>query len=167
MAERRSSVAIYQQFAGQVKFAIKLAKRPKRISSLKAHAAKASLGAGKLEKAKAYSEELLEEAGDTGPDAIHYGNTVLGRLALQGGDLPQAKEHLLESGRVSASPVLGSFGPSMVLANELLEKGETEVVLEYFDLCEKFWKHQPERLEAWKKAVKAGSKPDFGPNLSR
>jgi len=55
----------------------------------------------------------------------------------------------------------------MVLANELLEKGETEVVLEYFDLCEKFWKHQPERLEAWKKAVKAGSKPDFGPNLSR
>ena len=151
----------------QFEFAIKLAKSPKRISSLKAHAAKASLGAGKLEKAKAYSEELLEEAGDTGPDAIHYGNTVLGRLALQGGDLPQAKEHLLESGRVSASPVLGSFGPSMVLANELLEKGETEVVLEYFDLCEKFWKHQPERLEAWKKAVKAGSKPDFGPNLSR
>jgi len=59
MAERRSSVAIYQQFAGQVKFAIKLAKRPKRISSLKAHAAKASLGAGKLEKAKAYSEDLV------------------------------------------------------------------------------------------------------------
>ena len=153
----------------QIELAIQLTESPKKLSTLKVSAAKAAMRAGKSKMAKSYGEQLIANAADAtdSGDAIHHGNTILGRLALQGGDLPQAKEHLLESGRVSASPVLGSFGPSMVLANELLEKGETEVVLEYFDLCEKFWKHQPERLDDWKKAVKAGSKPDFGPNLSR
>lgn len=50
----------------------------------------------------------------------------------------------------------------------LLEKGQKDAVLEYFELCEKFWKYPPDmkKLERWKAAVEAGITPDFGTNLS-
>ena len=64
-----------------------------------------------------------------------------------------------------------SFGPTMVLAKELLEEGEKDVVLQYFDLCEKFWIAGPanpgNKLKEWREVVKAGGVPDFGMNLSR
>ncbi len=52
----------------------------------------------------------------------------------------------------------------MTLAKELLEKGEKDVVLEFFDLCARFWKYQP-RLSEWTATVKQGGIPDFGANL--
>ena len=54
----------------------------------------------------------------------------------------------------------------MTLAKELLEKGEREVVLEYFDLCAKFWElERDKKLKKWKSQVEAGKTPDFGANL--
>jgi hypothetical protein len=53
----------------------------------------------------------------------------------------------------------------MSLAKELLEKGETDAVLKYFDLCRKFWGKGGERLDKWTQEVKAGIAPDFGANL--
>ena len=38
------------------------------------------------------------------------------------------------------SPQLNSFGPIMSLAEELLEQGEPDTVLEFFAECRKFWK---------------------------
>ena len=52
----------------------------------------------------------------------------------------QASRHLIESAQTEGSPVLCSFGPRMVLAKELLGRGETEVVLQYLKLCSAFWK---------------------------
>jgi hypothetical protein len=98
--------------------------------------------------------------------ATHVGNLVLGRLALQGGDVGKAREHLLAAGRVSGSPVLKSFGPNMLLAKELVERGERETVVEYFHLCGKFWEHEGGKLGRWEAVVKQGGTPDFGPNLS-
>ncbi|MEM8947647.1 MAG: RNA polymerase subunit sigma-24, partial [Planctomycetota bacterium] len=63
------------------------------------------------------------------------------------------------------SPQMDSFGPNMTLAKELLEKGEKEVVLEYFELCRTFWDMGHGRLDQWAKDVKAGNTPVFGPNL--
>jgi hypothetical protein len=60
---------------------------------------------------------------------------------------------------------MNSFGPNMSLAKDLLEKGEREVVLEYFELCRKFWKLHTGRLDDWSRDVKAGRIPDFGANL--
>ena len=54
----------------------------------------------------------------------------------------------------------------MILAKELLEKGERDIVLEYFDLCSKFWEMDQGRLNAWRAAVKQSKIPDFGPNLA-
>jgi hypothetical protein len=77
-----------------------------------------------------------------------------------------AKRHLLQAATISAAPALNGFGPNMSLAKELFERGEAETVLEYFDLCKKFWSRDRGKLQAWSKLVKAGVAPDFGANLS-
>ena len=133
------------------------------------NAARSAMAAGHTEKARGYAEQLLKEPGKANEagGAIHCGNTILGRIALQKDSVVKAKEHLLASGRISSSPVLGSFGPSMSLAKELLEKEETEVVLEYLELCEKFWNRPNalKKLKQWTKDVQEGVVPGFGHNL--
>jgi hypothetical protein len=134
--------------------------------------ARAAFEAGQWDKARAYATELLQAA--TLPDyfhsqdgdAAHYGNFVLGRLALRSGDVETAKHHLLESGRTQGSPVLCSFGPSMTLAKELLERGEQDTVIEYLRLCTNFWETDDHQAEQWIYAIEHGDVPDFGANLN-
>lgn len=133
--------------------------------------AKAALKAGEVEKAAGYANESLKAAARFPKDwnhgnAIHHGNNVLGRIALKQGDLKLAADYLLKAGTTPGSPQLGSFGPNMSLAKELLEKDQREPVLQYFELCRKFWKMGGERLDQWTKDVKAGQAPDFGGNLA-
>ena len=133
--------------------------------------AKAAFAAGDLEKARKYATELLGpgmegKGGGNAGDACFQGNTILGRIALREGKMDEAKKCLLASGQTKGSPVLGSFGPSMILAKELAEKGETDVVIQFFDLCRKFWPGGTDRLDKWTKDVKAGVPPDFGTNLA-
>lgn len=145
---------------------LRLAKSETDREKVLSDAAKLALEAGEVAKARGYAEEVLEKAGrgkGADGDGIHQGNLVLGRVALRAGDVEQAKRHLLASARTKGSPVLGSFGPNMSLAKELLEKGERQVVLDYFALCGLFWKD--EELEAWTRKVEAGKIPDFGANL--
>ena len=133
-------------------------------------AAKESFNRGFYDEARQYALELRELAPKLARNvnsgqAVQDFNLVLGRLALKDGQMEQAKAHLLAAGHSSGSPVMGSFGPNMSLAKDLLEKGETETVLQYFDLCRAFWKSHPEKLDRWAAEVKAGSIPDFGANL--
>lgn len=90
---------------------------------------------------------------------------MLGRLAFRGGDIARAKAELVEAGRTRGSPQLDTFGPSMGLAKDLLERGERAAVLEYFELCSKFWEMGAEKLAAWRAAIERGDVPDFGANL--
>jgi len=55
----------------------------------------------------------------------------------------------------------------MTLAKELLQKGEKDVVLNYLELCLKFWKSGKDRLHKWSVVVKDDKIPDFGRNLNR
>jgi hypothetical protein len=128
--------------------------------------AKAAFEAGDHPKARAYAQELVTTPGDSRGDAVHIGNLVLGRLALAAGDVDAAKSHLIESANTPGSPVLGSFGPSMTLAKELLDRGEREAVLRYLELCSKFWKMGVQRgvLPGWIEEVRRGGCPDFGPS---
>ena len=71
--------------------------------------------------------------------------------------------HLGKAALAAGSPALGSFGPNMRLALELLQRDEREVVLEYFELCSKFWPR--DELNEWAALVKVGGIPDFGANL--
>ena len=98
-------------------------------------------------------------------NAIHKLNIVEGRIALQKGDIKEAKKHLILAGKTNGSPQLNSFGPNMSLAKELLERKQSEVVIEYFDLCKRFWESDLSKLEEWKETVQEGEIPDFGANL--
>jgi hypothetical protein len=131
--------------------------------------AKAALAADKPQKAKEYAEKMLSQnrPGWNYGNNIHYGNIILGRVALAVGDLGEAKKRLIEAGKTPGSPQLNSFGPSMALAKELLEKGEKDVVLEYFELCSKFWKSGKSRLHKWSVEVEEDKIPNFRTNLYR
>ncbi|WP_372895090.1 hypothetical protein [Stieleria sp.] len=133
-------------------------------------AAKNALKKGKTEEARKLAEELLRRAQTQREDwnygnAIQDGNQVLGRLALATGDIAEAKKRLLASVDSQGSPQMNSFGPNMQLAKDLLAANEKQVVLEYFDLCRKFWKLGVDRLDAWTEAVENGETPDFGASL--
>jgi TonB family protein len=129
--------------------------------------AKAALDAGAAEKAAAYANELLAAAAQHPEDwnygnAVHDGHTTLGLLAIRQGEVDKASQHLLESAPIAGSPQLNSFGPSMSLAKELLDKGERGAVLQYFSLCRTFWKMGAQSLDAWSEAVRNGKTPNFG-----
>jgi hypothetical protein len=131
--------------------------------------AKAALAAGETGKAASYANEGLTEAAAhpiwAGGDAIHQGNIVLGRVALQQGNLEAAKERLLAAGITKGSPVLGSFGPNMALAKDLLTRGERTVVLQYLGECKQFWKRDNGRIDQWSAEIQGGVIPDFRANL--
>ena len=135
--------------------------------------AKTAFDAAEYEKARQYADALLGRSQSKQPtgfepsDDIHAANLVLGRLALRDGDITEAEAHLLAMGRVSGSPVLGSFGPNMQLAKELLERGDRQPVLTYFDECAKFWTFGQAKatLATWTAEVKQGRIPDFRGNL--
>jgi hypothetical protein len=123
--------------------------------------------AGELDKAKASAELCLAQI-ETLPfkdSAIHDCNLILGRVALRRGELKRAGEYLLAAAGVEGKGPLSSFGPNMMLAQELLEKSQRAVVLEYFRLCGKFWAYDRGQLALWTEQVKAGEIPHFGANL--
>ena len=133
-------------------------------------AAKQSFIVGKTQDASKYATELLNLANRFKTDwnygnAIQDANLVLGRIALKEGRTEEAKSFLLASGRNNGSPQLETFGPNMSLAQDLLEKGESTTVLQYLELCHKFWKMEEGKLDRWTKQIKKGKKPNFGTNL--
>jgi hypothetical protein len=100
-------------------------------------------------------------------NAIHFGNTVLGLLALVDDDTCVAIEHLRKSGETSGSPQLNSFGPTMHLARELMRKGESAAVAEYLEQCRRFWKMGSAWLDIWQEKVARGAVPTFFMHLYR
>jgi tetratricopeptide (TPR) repeat protein len=133
-------------------------------------AAKESFVAGRTDDARKYAQEILallpKFKGDWNyGNAVQDGNLVLGRIAVREGRVDEAKRYLIEAGKSPGSPQMNSFGPNMSLAKDLLEKGERDVVLEYFELCRKFWKMGQEDLDQWTSDVRTGKVPDFRANL--
>ena len=132
--------------------------------------AKESFEVGKIEDARKFATELLALAPSYESDwnygnAIQDGNLVLGRIAVREGRIEEAKQYLLAAGKSKGSPQMDSFGPNMSLAKDLLEKGERDTVLQYFELCHRFWRMDYGKLDDWSQEVKAGKIPNFGANL--
>jgi len=135
--------------------------------------ARAAFDASEFEEARNCALELLEKVSSADVatssaidgNAVHNANLILGRLALHVGEVEQAKRYLIASGKTSGSPNLCSFGPNMSLAKDLLEHGEQETVLRYFDLCRVFWELHGDLLDQWTQEVRAGKVPEFGANL--
>jgi len=133
-------------------------------------AAKTSIETGHYMKAENYANELLHLASSYKDDwnlgnAIHDANMILGMVALKKNLIETAKTYLLKAGGAPISPQLKTFGPNMMLAKALLERGEKETVIEYMTLMKAVWKYDDGRLESWISAIKGGGKPYFGDNL--
>jgi hypothetical protein len=132
--------------------------------------AHAAYAAGEWARAEGLAGEALDAARHgvfwwTG-DAIPQGNIVLGRLALRENRIDAARKYLLAAGKAPGSSNLGAQGPAMQLAKDLLDRGDTATVLEYLDLCGQFWTANRGKLQEWIVLIRAGLKPDFGPNLN-
>lgn len=152
--------------------ALQVAKNEKERFYALDDAAKESLNVGKKDEAKTYADELaslMDKYKDDGNygNAVQDVNIVRGRLALAGGKIDEAKADLIKAGKSPGSWTMNSFGPNMSLAKDLLEKGQRDVVLEYFDLCRRFWSTNMNegQLDQWSRDVKAGKIPKFGANL--
>jgi len=133
-------------------------------------AAKASFVVGNIDDARRFAMELLELApkfrGDWNyGNAIQDGNLVLGRIAVREGRIGEGTQYLLAAGKSPGSPQMNSFGPNMSFAKDLLEKGERDIVPQYFELSRRFWKMDVGKLDSWTEEVRAGKIPDFGANL--
>ena len=133
---------------------------------------KAAFAAGDMKKAGLYANKLLEAGMKPGYEkrrgtALHQGNLILGRIALKQGKKESAKAFLIKAGRMPGGATFGGFGPNMALAKELLEAGEQAVVIEYLQICKKFWPYDRKKgkLDRWIKTIRAGKIPKFGGNL--
>ena len=166
-AQRRSadSASIAGRALEHLRRAYELAGSDPERTFLLEGLATAAFRAGNYGDARTYADAMLTApaTGRNDESHIHKANIVLGRVALAENDVVTAKHHLLAAGKVSGAPTLGSFGPNMQLAADLLERGEEEVVLEYFELCSNFW--PSDKLKDWAALVKGGRTPDFGANL--
>lgn len=132
---------------------------------------KTEIKTGNYHQANAFAKELLSISekfkGDWNyGNAIHDANMVLGIVALKRNMVEKAKDYLIAAGQAPTSPQLKNFGPSMMLANALLEIGRTECVITYLELVKKIWKNDKGRLDSWISSIKGGVKPYFGANLN-
>ena len=91
--------------------------------------------AGQYDKAREYAEAALHDnsGGWNQGNRTHWGHLTLGRIAFAEGNIEEAKHRLIAAAMIQGSPQLNSFGPDMTLAEELLEAGEKDVVLKYFE----------------------------------
>ena len=122
-----------------------------------------AFAAGETERARGHAEAMLAAlpgARNRG-DYLHYGNLVLGRIALDGGNLDEARDRLLAAGRTRGASLRRFGGPDMALAKALLERGETRTVLLYLESCLDIWEHGAENLRDWIALIEAGRTPDF------
>lgn len=89
----------------------------------------------------------------------HHCHNVLGLVAARHGDLELAAEHLRTSLDIEPEFRIRSYGPTMVLAEELCHHDRWEDVALYLRACEEFWPVVRDR--GWIDAVEAHNNPDF------
>lgn len=127
-------------------------------------AMEAAFAAGQFEKARTYAAEGLEGGGmPFSLEPEYRANLMLGRIALAEDDPTAAGGYLVAAGRVAAWPSLLPlmvWRPDMHLAEELLEQGERQVVLEYLKLCALHW--EGSQFREWADEIRAGGVPDLG-----
>ncbi len=126
-------------------------------------AARTALELKQYGKARRYASELQTLAEHFPLDwnyssALHQSRIILGKLALQDGDIASAKRFLLAAASVPLSDALNQRAPDLTLAQSLLDKGEKDAVLDYLRLCKKIWPDGGDKLDYWLKHIARGEK---------
>jgi hypothetical protein len=135
-----------------------------------------ALELNKLDKARELATELILEFGQSlsSPsfdNSTHVGNVTLGIVSLRAGDVAKAKEHLLIAIRAPLRQNTNYLeNIDTRLAKELFEKGEKDIVIEYFKLCEglshlkvhpDLYESEIKALKLWQDEIKRGKTPSF------
>jgi len=94
-------------------------------------------------------------------NATHDANRILGLISISSGNVNEAAEYLLKSGKSTGSPQLDSFGPELDLANELLKLGKSNEVLSYLEDIGSFWEMDDGRIAKWTEDIKGGGRPEL------
>jgi hypothetical protein len=111
-------------------------------------------------KATTFAREILAtpDLATKSGEGVYCANHLLGMIAFYGGNLTEAKNYLVESGRAFGS--LSFPVPAFSLASSLLERGERDVVCEYLDNL-KVTAKRDALIERWKKDIRSGRAPDL------
>jgi len=122
-----------------------------------------ALEARDFEKARFLAQKLVDGSYDSwaAEQTLHFGHQLLGRIALECGDVERAKAHLFESIATTGSGYLLAVGPRARLAKELLRRGETEVVLKYFRRCSELSVGRRDEFATWADQIERGQTPDI------
>ena len=129
------------------------------------------LDEGALDAATRAADELITEGQDPDSslqrgDTLHHGYLIRGRVALRREDLAKARASLREAGRVPSSTMLETYGPNTTLAREMLDRGESAVVLQFLRECEGLWTGPRSQIARWVDQLSHGETPDLTSNLS-
>ena len=80
-------------------------------------------------------------------------------VALRENNINDAKLHLLNAANTKPSPQLKSFGPSLMLADALIERNEIDAVKKYFSMMKKIWQNDDGQLDSWISTLDKGGHP--------
>jgi tetratricopeptide (TPR) repeat protein len=138
---------------------LEVTRDPRSQIALAGDMADADFRAGNLQGAAALAKIYLDSSDRP---AIQRANTLLGRVALRTGDTAGAKQYLLDSAKPAAGLYVAVSGPMLILAKELLEKGQRDIVLQYLQTCLTLWPRGEEVLHIWIDDLHNGRTPDFG-----
>ena len=135
-----------------------------------------ALEAGDTERATGWAHEvaripevlaqLPRDPGPLDPWPHRIGNVVLGRIALDRGDLDEAERRLELAGRHPPGALLSRF-PDFVLAHEMLERHRTQPVLSYLEACRDMWIIGEEQIDGWLADISRGHRPDLDASSTR
>ncbi len=89
----------------------------------------------------------------------NVGHTVLGRLALAQGNAAQAKEHLLASVKPPAQFKNPTAQPNMTLAQEILDAGDKDTVVQFLEASRPVWPFDQGRIDHMINFVKRAVPP--------
>jgi len=112
-----------------------------------------------------YAEKLLREHGQPDDriygDAVYTGNLILSQTALDTNDLPTAKRYLLLAAATPGSRNIEQNGLDTSVARDFLQRGEKDVVLEYFNQTRHLWPQGAQLITRWEGIIRSGRIPNF------
>src|SRR6266850_1280460 len=138
---------------------LELTKNPAAREALSGEMADAAFKIGDFPAADELAKIYLKSSDRT---AVQRANTILGRVALRDGDVVRAKQYLLDSAGPQTARDIALAGPTLVLAKELIERGERDAVLQYLENCLQLWPRGESVLRIWIADIRNGKNPNFG-----
>jgi thiol-disulfide isomerase/thioredoxin len=120
----------------------------------------AEFEAGDDEAAARDAHRLLDRDNNPPPNFAQVGHTVLGRVALAKGNVAEAKAELLASVPAVIPPGM-NMEPNRTLAQDLMDHGEREAVVQFLEQCREFWKNDQGAIDHYIKVAKVPGTHDL------